>query len=120
MRRVPHLMVAPLRLSADAASASSELLARYAELLRVLAGEQRRDADAAAAAAAAPASMPVATPAPARARATSRRPARSAAATAPPGGADEPTRSNDEEHTLGRTAGERKEPTPEPARGASA
>src|SRR4051794_15838040 len=106
MRRVPFFLAEPLRLSAAVASAWSVVLARYAEMLRALTGDEESGGSPA-------------THTPQR---TAARTARAVAqASARAGGPnDEPDRPDAEEHTLGRTAAERKEPTPEPARGASA
>src|SRR4051794_20857475 len=110
MARVPFFVATPLRYSADVASAYSSMLARYAELLRALAGDEDHEGHDAA------------PPAAARPVAATATQARSGGAQppSPAGGPAEPARDADEEHTVGRRAAERKEPTPEPARGSSA
>src|SRR4051812_42583133 len=114
MARVPFFVATPLRLSADVASAYSFILARYAELLRALAGAEDRGTPAGPSG-----GLDVAAPVrAARARRASQ--ARASGTAARAGGRTQPARDDDEEHTVGRQPAERKEPTPEPARGASA
>jgi hypothetical protein len=115
MARVPFFVATPLRYSADAASAYSSILARYAEILRALAGDEGRNVRVEHRGG----FQVVATP---NGGGEERSPAAEpdAAAAAPAGGRQEPARGEGEEHTIGRQPAERKEPTPEPARGASA
>src|SRR4051794_8210732 len=107
--RLPSIATFPLRRAADAASATSVFLARTAGILRLLAGQHGQ-------------SVPVERPSSSSAPAPSSRPASSGSATSSPapGGDDKPVRSDADDRTTGRTAGERREPTPQPARGASA
>jgi hypothetical protein len=93
MPRLPNLLRTPLRRGADAASLVSHALDQAAGALRRVAGEGGRD-------------IPVEHRGTPRSVPTTPKPAAAPAAKAAP--------------TRGRTAGERREPTPEPATGASA
>src|SRR4051812_24855905 len=116
MARVPFFVATPLRYSADVASAYSSMLARYAELLRALAGEQGRNVGVEHRGG----FQVVATPNGGGDDGPGRGEQAAGDAQSPAGGSAEPAREDDEDHTVGRQAAERKEPTPEPARGSSA
>jgi hypothetical protein len=112
--RLPSLVSIPLRRTADVASTGSVVLARTAEVLRAVAGQEAR-------------SLPVervvrtaTSAAPSTVTPSSASTPASAAPSPPAGGSDRPVRSDEDDHTLGRSAGERREPTPSPAKGASA
>src|SRR4051794_29130574 len=97
---LPSLVRVPVQLTLGLASGGVKLLLRPLGLLHHGGGEQ-----------AAPAAEPVRTPDPQVA---------DAPATNPTARQAEPVRSAEEERTVGRRSHERKEPTPEPAQGASA
>src|SRR4051795_1995994 len=97
--RLPSIVSIPIRRTADVASASSVALARTASILRAIAGEDARK-------------VPVDHQGGGASQTRDDSP--------PPRGRTRPSRDGAEEHTDARRAAERREPTPEPAAGASA